>query len=245
MPYYPRHYLDAPPDNAVVWRYMNLEKLLSILIDRALFFASASTLRKDDKYEGQPTQSEIDALRVDLDTARELERTFHVRVADALFFNCWHMNDDESDAMWKIYVNGIGGVAIRSTVLRLKKSLDASPHDISIGRISYNDDVDHFEHPLRRFMRKKPAFKHEQEVRLVYYDNVLEHIGQSEVLINHERHAGQSGLLIPVNADTLIEKIVVSPRAENWFMTIVETIVNRLGYDIEAIPSDGCAPLPL
>ena len=159
MPYYPRHYLDAPPDNAVVWRYMNLEKLLSILIDRALFFASASTLRKDDKYEGQPTQSEIDALRVDLDTARELERTFHVRVADALFFNCWHMNDDESDAMWKIYVNGIGGVAIRSTVLRLKKSLDASPHDISIGRISYNDDVDHFEHPLRRFMRKKACLQ--------------------------------------------------------------------------------------
>jgi hypothetical protein len=83
-------------------------------------------------------------------------------------------------------------------------------------------------------MRKKPAFKHEQEVRLVFYDNGLEQLG----------HSGQSGLLIPVDINVLIEKIIVSPRAADWFVSIVKTVVTRCGYDIEVIPSDGSAPLP-
>jgi hypothetical protein len=232
MPYHRRHYLDDPPDNAVVWRYMNLEKLLSILIDRALFFASASTLRKDDQHEGQPTQSEIDALGVDLDTARELERRLHKPTEQLLFFNCWHMNDSESDAMWKVYVNGIGGVAIRSTVARLKGCFEDSPKDISIGRISYDNNDNHYEHALRRFMRKKPAFKHEQEVRLVLYDAFL-------------KHRGKHGLLIPIDVNVLIEKIVVSPRAEDWFISIVKSVVTRFEYDIEVILSNGSTPPPL
>jgi hypothetical protein len=80
--------------------------------------------------------------------------------------------------------------------------------------------------------RKKSAFKHEQEVRLVFYDE-------------NREHSGYRGLLIPVDVGVLIEKIVVSPRAEGWFLSIVKTVVTKLGNEIEVAPSEGATPLPI
>jgi hypothetical protein len=65
---------------------MNLEKLLSILLDRALFFSSTSILAKYDKYEGQPTPEEIVALGVDLSIAKELEEIHHRNYLNRFFF---------------------------------------------------------------------------------------------------------------------------------------------------------------
>jgi len=61
MPYVARPYLDDPAD-IQVWRYMNIEKLLSILVDQALFFASTRTIASDDWFEGQFTTDELAAL---------------------------------------------------------------------------------------------------------------------------------------------------------------------------------------
>jgi len=212
---------------------MNLEKLLSILTDRTLFFPSGTTLARDDKYEGQPTSGEVDALSLEPATVGKLENKFNKPTQARFFFNCWHMNDSESDAMWKIYVNGIGGVAIRSSIVRLKQCFQNSQEDISLGRIHYiNDETGHFEHPLRRYMRKKSAFKHEQEVRLVFYDE------------NNE-YSGCPGLSIPVDVSVLVERIVVSPRAESWFLPLVKKLVIKLGHEIEVVSSEGSAPLPI
>ena len=134
MPYVSLPYLDDPA-NCSVWRYMNLEKLLSILIDHALFFASSTTLAQSDKYEGQATASELAGL--EREAAKEIEDKYHRPTLNSFFFNCWHMNDTESDAMWKIYVNGVGGVAIRSNITRIKQCFRNSPTDVSLGRIHY------------------------------------------------------------------------------------------------------------
>jgi hypothetical protein len=234
MSYVPRNYLDDPADSPV-WRYMNLEKLLSILFDHALFFASGSTLARDDKYEGQLTLGEINSLKVPLDALHALEEKYHQPVMQRLFFNCWHMNDGESDAMCKLYVDGTGGVAIRSNISRLKQCFHKSQEDMSLGRISYITDDStgpHFDHMVRRYMRKKPAFKHEQEVRLVFYDEKQE-------------YTGRTGIQIPIDVGILIEKVVVSPRAEGWFAVLVKKLITKLGHDIEVIPSEGSVPLPI
>ncbi|MFN8224152.1 MAG: hypothetical protein U0R50_13000 [Gaiellales bacterium] len=41
---------NAPPDDTVVWRYIDLAKLISLLDHRALYFARADTL--GDPHEG-------------------------------------------------------------------------------------------------------------------------------------------------------------------------------------------------
>jgi hypothetical protein len=164
---------------------------------------------------------------------KEADDMYNRRYMESLYFNCWHMNDSESDAMWKIYVNGLGGVAVRSSITRLKECFHNSTEKIAVGAIRYIDDeTGHIDHLLRRCMRKTTAFRHEQEVRLVLYD---EHSGK------HDLH----GLLIPVDVNVLVEKIVISPRAESWFLSLVQNVVSRLGYGIAVVPSDASAPLPI
>lgn len=231
MPYVARPYLSDPPD-LPVWRYMNLEKLLSILSNQALFFPSVTTLIRSDRYEGQPTPAEIADSGLTITDAREIDK-YNASDIASLFFNCWHMNDSESDAMWKIYVTGTGGVAIRSNISRLKSCFQHSLEDIGLGRIMYIGD-DHigdkfFDHLAQRFMRKRLAFRHEQEIRLMYYDD-------------SKKRSALPGVLIPIDVKVLIEKIVVSPTSEDWFRPLVRNIIAKLGYDLDVITSDASTP---
>lgn len=57
----------------------------------------------------------------------------------ANFVNCWHMNDDESQAMWKIYAGENAGIAVQSTVGRLIKALSKDSWPIHIDEITYVD----------------------------------------------------------------------------------------------------------
>jgi hypothetical protein len=109
--------LKQPSDpNARVWRYMDIAKLLSILVDGTLFFPSGKTLSNEDKTEGQPTDPEADAINSlatppsddELKTYRdqvvanfrqaapEEQKNQMTIIENTSFFNCWHMNDDES-----------------------------------------------------------------------------------------------------------------------------------------------------
>jgi hypothetical protein len=222
MPYVSRPYLDEP-SGGVIWRYMSLEKLLGILILKSLFFPSAHTLReKFDKFEGALTDDELATAEPNI--IAHHEKTHQKPTEKRLFFNCWHINDSESDAMWKIYV-GNNGVAIKSTVDRLKQCFDVTRFPISLGRILYGKTDDHTEHAVRRFMRKKLAFRHEEEIRLVMYDETSTHVGQP-------------GIPIPVDVEKLIEKIVVSPKSEPWFLCLVQSLTSTLGYkDLKVKPS--------
>jgi hypothetical protein len=234
MPYVERPYLIDPAD-LPVWRYMNIEKLLSILSDQTLFFASVKTLAQSDRYEGRPTPTEMAANGLVPSVAKKLDR-YNAHTIGSLFFNCWHMNDSESDAMWKIYVAGTGGVAIRSNIARLKQCFQKAQQEISLGQIEYIGD-NHtsrgfYDHMVQRFMRKRLAFRHEQEVRLVYYHE-------------NRRRISFPGVSIPVDVNVLIEKIVISPRAENWFLPLVKTVLNKFGYNIDVVPSEGSRPLTI
>ena len=80
-------------------------------------------------------------------------------------------------------------------------------------------------------MRKRPAFRHEQEVRLVFYDE-------------NKQYAGDRGISIPVDVGALVERIVISPRAESWLLPIVKKLVTKIGHEIEVVSSEGSAPLP-
>jgi hypothetical protein len=232
MPFVPLPYFDDPTEFPV-WRYVDIEKLLYILTDKALFFPSLETLARFDRYEGQPTGAEIFNLGIDRFQAKEIDNKYNRPVREVFYFNCWHMNDGESDAMWKIYVNGTGGVAIRSSISRLRQCFQNSERNIHLGEISYigNETIGEFEKPMHRCMRKSLAFKHEPEVRLAYYDE--------------SRTSKESpGVSIPVDVKLLIEKIAISPKSKPWFASLVKNLVEKLGYDMDVVDSAGAAPLP-
>jgi|HubBroStandDraft_1064217.scaffolds.fasta_scaffold165307_2 hypothetical protein len=56
--------------------------------------------------------------------------------------SCWHENDRESVAMWRLYVSGREGVALKTTVGRLRRVLAENSETWrrpTIGRVRYED----------------------------------------------------------------------------------------------------------
>jgi hypothetical protein len=162
MSYDPHPYLKIPqhPD-AYIWRYMDFTKFISMLSGQSLFFTSVPSLAKYDQFEGQLTwpASTSPATPPGFKTADELAsiglhddkllRIINHEIAkghasinsfpELFFINCWHMNDDESDAMWKIYGYDANGVAVRSSFNRIKECFKDTPHKIFIGEVEYRD----------------------------------------------------------------------------------------------------------
>jgi hypothetical protein len=87
-----------------------------------------------------------------------------------------------------------------------------------IGKIKYiifATDAEEFDIIVRRFMRKNNAFSHEQELRAALYDvHKLNNVGEK----------------VSVDPDRLIEKIVISPTEGEWFRSLVESIIQKMGY---------------
>jgi len=81
-------------ENIRIWRYMDLSKLLSLLDTRALFFCRVDRL--GDPFEATtPRASPVTRLP-------EFDR---YRRENAVV-NCWHVNEHESAAMWRLYLSG-------------------------------------------------------------------------------------------------------------------------------------------
>jgi hypothetical protein len=171
MPYQPHSAFVEPKDqNARLWRYMDFARFLSVLDRRALFFPSIATLSADDPYEGEPAFYRIEAARsVGKEELRRLRLQYQV-FSHLNFFNCWHMNDDESDAMWKIYLKSGEDVAIQSTVRRLIACFRNTADIVYIGEVQYIDHntlqptLDNLDYS--NYMFKRLAFQHEREVRV-------------------------------------------------------------------------------
>jgi hypothetical protein len=276
VPYdeYPGYAIPQEQD-APIWRYMDLAKLLDILVRKALFFPSAHKLREMDPFEGQLTYSDLELASIDPGKAAdeqiqkegfsnraEFEALVggHRSVAGAIgwvakthFINCWHMNDDESDAMWKIYVPSRDGVAIRSSFARLKGAFAPTPENAMIGMVRYESfDKVRTETPydvLNFYMRKRASFSHERELRAV-----IKKMGAIKSYVNADGTRGTKekhdsvrlvpqaldapGISVTVDLNTLIDKIVVAPTADKWFSELVTSLIEKLCFKFEVIPSE-------
>lgn len=264
MPYQ-THLWFIEPDSgdARLWRYMDLARFLSILENRALFFPSVATLAEIDPYEGEPALAKIRAAQA---SGADALRTFRLNAEvfkHLNFFNCWHMNDSESDAMWKIYIKGSEGIAIQSTVDRIRLSFHNSADTVYMGKIQYVVDHSDFEHPtnpllgLSDYMFKRPAFQHEQEVRLGTYRSdvrsefVDEATGRikiptsgvtiDDILLS----PGRKGVYVQADIPILIERVVISPFSPTWFSNLVASLSKRLGYAFEVVSSEISQPSPM
>ncbi len=115
---------DVPAD-AVLWRYMDFPKFVSMLKETALWFSRADLL--GDPLEGSFTQArEIERQQLlehppDGRTRQDLEGVFrhNARITSearlAVYINCWHRGSHESMALWQGYGNGPYAVAVRTT----------------------------------------------------------------------------------------------------------------------------------
>ena len=161
---------NPPPDDAVLWRYMDFTKFVSLLDKGALFFARADKL--GDPFEGYIPNAIRAKAREFFEGHRDRYQTMLKSIKESARFmliSCWHESDYESAAMWKLYSKDDNGIAIRTDFVSLKNGLTSS-EDIFIGRIDYIDyGADSLPHNdrLSAFLCKRKSFEHEHEVRAI------------------------------------------------------------------------------
>jgi hypothetical protein len=259
MPYETHPAFIEPKDrNARLWRYMDFARFLSILDKRALFFPSIATLSAIDPYEGEPAFiTLIDAARSQgADELRRLRLQNQV-FGNMNFFSCWHMNDSESDAMWKLYLKSTEGVAILSTVGGLMACFHNTPDTVYMGEVQY---IDHAIFtptiPLLGYsfyMFKRLAFQHGREIRVgtyrgdvnvEYFDDLgwLKLPTPGTTIENILQSPGRKGVYVDIDVPELIDKVVVSPLSPDWFSDLVISLSKKLGYEFEVIPSEMSRP---
>ena len=263
MPYKQHPSFIEPQDKtARLWRYMDLSQFLYVLDKGVLFFPSAATLSKADPYEGEPVLAKVNAAKEKGQDERQRLQLESKVFKHLNFFSCWHMNDDESDAMWKIYTKGSNGVAIQTTVNSLEDCFKNTKEDVHIGEIKY---IDHANFLIQSdtafsnsdYMFKRLAFKHEREVRVItcrpdvreeFFDNyngrlktAAHGLREDDILLSPQRE----GVYVDVDVSTLIERVVVSPLSPKWFSDLVESLSKKLSYKFDVISSEMSRPSPL
>jgi hypothetical protein len=218
--------------DTVLWRYLDAAKLFDFFENSTLFFCRAD--RFSDKFEGAftPTlrqQISDSYARGEIDYTYE---QFKRRMRESVFINCWHRSQDDSAAMWALYGKSECAVALTTTVGQLADTLEGMDEDHTI-RIARVDYVKHWSDPkldispdyARVFTYKTKAYEYEKEVRVIIYRT-----GRSGRALRPELL--QSGILVPIDAATLMRSIVIAPDAPPWFEKLVRQ--SALRYGIEA-----------
>lgn len=219
------HPLDAlnVDDAAVVWRYVDFPKLVHFLEFSSLFFTRLDLL--GDPFEGSVTTADLVALKEqwcamsqESGTPAGLYADDHtVRDADPrhqLFVTCWHMSEFESIAMWRLYAGELKGIAIKSSVGKIRKQL---PPDGKIRKVKYLDyGIDKTLH-LSPAYCKRESFEYEREVRAVFRSRDL---------------PAPAGISLKVDISTLIDEVRVAPDMPEWMHVLIQQLLVRYAVKV-------------
>ena len=221
-----RHPCFAQPKSAAakVWRYMDLPKFIWLLRHSQLYMSRLDRL--GDPYEGSLTSKTIEGIELFLRERGAKEgwakmSEFYRKGQATTYACCWHMNEQESEAMWRLYCGEAHGLAIQTTYEQLVDSISAE-HDIYVGCVKYIDyerewfpDANAF-HPV---MHKRRAFEHEREVRLVS--------SPSRFRASPPEPAPEA-LFLRWDTDLRIAGVFVDPYAPEYFFEAVKSVVDTL-----------------
>ena len=219
--YHDQPHLNPPPDDAILWRYMDFTKFVSLLEKSALFFCRPDLL--GDPFEGSISPTTPPLLTGELKEGSRITQGGNIDVREIVRVarvNCWHMGEFESEAMWRLYTRERDGVAIKTVFARFKEAL-VGEQDITVSRVSYQDyrtESIPFGNALLPLFHKRISFQHEQEVRALYMVHPA-----------NERPGEEVGGYCRVDLSKLVEEIVVAPFAEDWFVDLVRSLGARYG----------------
>ena len=213
----------TPDRKQTIWRYMSLDKFLSLLNDKQLYFA------RHDKFNDLK-----EAMRSDLDLklydkyVEGISETIKNDPFGCGFINCWIIENFDLYLMWRSYSSLDKGIAIKSSIGNLIDSLDSKDkRSIFISDVEYMDYITGFtfdkyggsENDLARFFCKRENFKQEKELRAVYYDY--------EMRLDSKK--APDGLKFKVSLNTLIDEIWIAPNATKEFEKNIKEIVRKHG----------------
>ena len=187
----------VPPDESIIFHYLAFPELLAVLQNKKMWFTRLGEFRKDPQ-EGciaLPPNANERAVNA----AALVEPVMKLKCA-----SCWTLDEGLSDLMWLGYRPHFG-VAIESTVGNLKRSFPnvSNPHLLSFSPMHYGSpQTGGFQ-----LVAKRARYSRDKEYRVMYSEPGLR---------DHK------GIAVPVDLDTLIIGIWVSPHGcGSWFAEVV------------------------
>jgi hypothetical protein len=247
-----------PDDGEIIWRYLDLPKLLDLLISRQLYLPAADKL--GDPFEGSlstPSLERFDAglskLEKKLEGEADVAGIMNAQRRGLLslrqsnqwerlwtYVSCWHINAHESAAMWAAYGKRSDSVAIRSTVGRLRTCVE--PHQQPpqgypmIAEVMYRDysrETVTVGYEAGTLLQKRKSFEHEHELRVL--DRRLPHGGEPSSQGQHFDldRIPIDGVRLDVDLNVLIEGLLVAPDAEPWFVNVVQSVTEMYGLRVK------------
>lgn len=248
---------DNYSETDVIWRYMDLSKFLSILEDRKLYLTRLDKF--DDKYEGgYPIEDFlINSHKLLGYPGENLFTTSRKDFIDALtvaykygfYANCWHMNNCDSFGMWKAYLTSPEGIAIKTTVGNLKKSVLKDNKDwVTYGKVEY---IDYENESIISVAKKKKElginippfpvffkrknFEYENEFRVMsMYEASLNNTDDLS-LVNKNlmklKLSAKDSIQISIDLNEMVQEIYVSPFAGAWYYNLICKLAER--YDLK------------
>lgn len=243
---YKKHdlFLEPKNQNVKIWRYIDFTKLISLLETTQLFFAKSDLF--EDPFEGSwPLRNIEERLLMPHEIPDEMATVYYdvmKNVTDFYRFfkgnvaiSCWHMNEHESAAMWKLYLKSNEGIAVQSTFSRLKECItdDRNVHLGKVKYIDYETEKIESDNAFSPYMHKRMSYDHEKEIRAV----VAIMPKKIEGGLDFTQPVMSGGLNINVDIKILIENIYIAPTAPAWLFDLVKSVVLRYGYDFPVTQS--------
>jgi len=235
--------VQTPTDDKRLWRYMDLCQFISFIESRTvsgrsvparctghLYFCGLHELREHhDEWEGvlsETARQEIDKEAL----ASDLRESYDQMNTTARII-CWHKNEYESVAMWKLYTSGKDGIAMQTTVGRLKQALSNDSNSTMLGCVNY---IDYATSPMtsespydlmRPLFQKRTSYAHESEVRAV-------------IPICEDSRNPPRGIEVEIDLSVLIERLVLSPQYPKWAVKSLENVIDKAGLSVKLESSD-------
>lgn len=257
----------AVRDDAIICRYMDVARLVSMLDTRMVWFSKAATFR-DDPWEGfckatpfrnAPDDQSPKLLTHEHDgekTEMSIPQMYEIlsrssaetceRAREHLYVNSWCLGQ-ESMAMWEIYGSRGRGVAVTSSVAQYRRAAKfAIPNSqYTFGEVRYHDDIESAEairrdfsageipvgsglwpHVLGLGFHKRSGYSYECEWRCALYQDARP----------------EPGVHIAFNLDELINAVYIGPRAEQFVIDAVSSIMQKFSLPKSVVRSTLLTP---
>jgi hypothetical protein len=216
--------------NEKLWRYCTADRFEWITQKSCLYFAAANQFA--DPFEGAvAVQTNLPPADPRYSDMEHTERAFW-QLTRLTKLNCWHRSEYESDAMWNLYSDEGKGIAICSTLVRMRKAFepfrlkpDYGEESLWSGPVEYVDLTQirmRGRGSLKRFFFKHLAFAWEREFRLAISLTNAEENGVS---------VPARGVAVPVNLGELIDHIIIGPKISAAQRKRVERIARGAGFE--------------
>lgn len=241
-----------PEDNYQVAKYMDLTKFASLLSLKSLFFCRLDKL--EDHFEGTTSKPNFERRKKLYETLHfrspklrklskeEIEKNVKEhyeadeKVKALKCVCCWNKFDSESAALWKIYSDFHKGILIKSNTNKIITAFENTKEELSLSEIKYidyNNDYMPDGNTMYPVIHKHKAYTFEEELRLIY--TVKFGVG-----LNYDwtKEKINEGKYIKVDLNELIDEIVVSPYAAEWYIELIQDMCNKFDLKIKINKSE-------